>query len=135
MNMRVRNFDNSRKSFPMSIPEGYLDSLQERLCTIPNGAEQNAGPFQRLVPYFALAACFLAILLVGNFVLNTTSERMTGDYMNEAFYADLMELPDEAFHSLMYEQDTISYSDVIDYLIESGASSEIIEYTNLIAKK
>lgn len=135
MNMRVRNFDNSRKSFPMSVPEGYFDSLQERLCAIPDGGAQNAGPFQRLAPYFALAACFLAILLVGNFVLNTTSEKMTGDYMNEAFYADMMDVPDEAFHTVTYEQDTISYSDVIDYLIASGASSEIIEYTNLIAKK
>lgn len=119
----------------MSVPEGYFNGLQERLRAIPEDGRQRIGPIQRLTPYLALAACFVAILLVGNVVLDTTGDRMTGDFINEEIYADLMAIPDEALQTVMYEQDTISYADVIDYLIASGASSEIFEYSGLVAQK
>lgn len=127
-------FDDSWKT-SMSVPEGYFNGLQERLRAIPEDGRQRIGPIQRLTPYLALAACFVAILLVGNVVLDTTGDRMTGDFINEEIYADLMAIPDEALQTVMYEQDTISYADVIDYLIASGASSEIFEYSGLVAKK
>lgn len=127
-------FDDSWKT-SMSVPEGYFNGLQERLRAIPEDGRQRIGPIQRLTPYLALAACFVAILLVGNVVLDTTGDRMTGDFINEEIYADLMAIPDEALQTVMYEQDTISYADVIDYLIASGASSEIFEYSGLVAQK
>ena len=148
LNLRVFNLSNTtdmRKNenifndswkASMSVPEGYFNGLRERLCEIPEASGQNVRPIQRMTPYLALAACFVAILLVGNFVLgSTTGNGTTVDFMNEAIYADLMAIPDEALQTVTYEQDTISYADVIDYLIASGASSEIFEYTNLVAKK
>lgn len=127
-------FDDSWKT-SMSVPEGYFNGLQERLRTIPEDGRQRIGPIQRLTPYLALAACFVAILLVGNVVLDTTGDRMAEDFINEEIYADFMAIPDDALQTVMYEQDTISYADVIDYLIASGASSEIFEYSGLVAKK
>ncbi|MCR5071044.1 MAG: hypothetical protein K6A62_03875 [Bacteroidales bacterium] len=52
---------------PYSMPEGYMDNLQERLGQIPyRRARIN------LTPYFALAASILILVVAGNFVLNRT---------------------------------------------------------------
>ncbi len=119
-----------------NVPEGYFNDLKARLDDIPGTNAGNVGVMWRLKPYLALAACFLAILCVGNLVLRNTADRgMTGDYYNEAAYADLMTMPEDAFHAVMSAQDTISDEDVVNYLISSGTSAELIEYTRLIAKK
>ncbi len=119
-----------------NVPEGYFNDLKARLDGIPGTNAGNVGVMQRLKPYLALAACFLAIMCVGNLVLRNTADRgMAGDYYNEAAYADLMTMPEDAFHAVLSAQDTISDEDVVNYLISSGTSAELIEYTRLIAKK
>jgi len=118
------------------IPEGYFTGLQARLGAIPSMKTQSVSHMQRVMPYLALAACFLAILCVGNFVIGSTADSgTTGDWYNEAAYAELMTMPEEAFNTVMSEQDTISDDDVINYLISSGTPTELIEYSGLIAKK
>lgn len=123
---------------PYDVPDGYFKSLQARLETIPTMTGRTVGPVQRMKPYLALAACFLAAVLIGNTVLrSTTSDVATHDYYNEITLADLIPLtqPDEVFMTVAPERDTISEEDVIDYLITSGMSPEMIEYTGLIAQK
>ncbi len=117
-----------------NVPEGYFNDLKARLDGIPAANAGKVGAMQRLKPYFALAACFLAILFVGNFVLRSTADSSSGDFYNEAAYADLMTMPESAFHAVITERDTLSDEDVINYLISSGTSAELIEYTRLIAK-
>lgn len=118
-----------------NVPEGYFNDLKARLNGIPATNAGNVGAMQRLKPYFALAACFLAILCVGNLVLrNTADSGRAGDYYDEAAYAALMTMPESAFHAVITERDTLSDEDVINYLISSGTSTELIEYTRLIAK-
>lgn len=119
-----------------NVPESYFNDLKTRLDGIPGTNAGNVGVMRRLKPYLALAACFLAIMCVGNLVLRNTANRdMAGDYYNEAAYADLMTMPEDAFHAVLSAQDTISDEDVVNYLISSGTSAELIEYTRLIAKK
>lgn len=56
-----------KKQMPYSMPEGYLDSLQERLGQIPNRRARI-----NLTPYFALAASILLLVVAGNFFLSRT---------------------------------------------------------------
>ena len=56
-----------KKQMPYSMPEGYLDNLQERLGQIPNRRARI-----NLAPYFALAASILLLVVAGNVVLNRT---------------------------------------------------------------
>lgn len=130
-------FNDSGKA-PFAVPEGYFKNLQERLEAIPSIKGQSVSHAQRIRPYLALAACFLAAVLVGNAVLRSTAtDAATHDLFNEISLADLIPVtqPDEVFMTIAPEQDSISEDDVINYLITSGTSPEAIEYVGLVAQK
>lgn len=120
------------------VPEGYFNSLRERLESIPSMSRQTAGQLRRMKPYLALAACFIAAALVGNAILRVTLQNSASrDFYDEMTLADLIPVtqPDEVFMTAAPEPETISEDDVISYLISSGTSPEMIEYTRLIAQK
>lgn len=92
----------------------------------------------RITPYLALAACFVAIMLVGNLVLRSTAgDDIMTDYYSRIAYSDLIPVtePDDLFHRSPSEQDQITEEDVIDYLITSFTPTELVEYEGLIAQK
>ena len=94
------------------VPEGYFKDLQARLEAIPSHSAPSLG--------FAAG--------------ETGSSDL---YYNEIVYADLIPVtqPDEIFQTAPAEQDSLTDEDVIDWLIASGTSTEMIEYTGLIAQK
>lgn len=53
-----------KKNYPYSAPQGYFDSLQERLSEIPARRTR-----VNLAPYFALAVSFALAVLAGNYIL------------------------------------------------------------------
>lgn len=61
------------KKLPYTTPEGYFESLKDRLNEIPSGHRY------LLVPYFALVAAFAAIFIVGNIILSHTAVKSTTD--------------------------------------------------------
>lgn len=116
------------------VPERYFEGLKARLDAIP-AMNQTISPLQRMKPYLALAACFLAILLVGNVIVGgTVKKNAESDLYNEFVYASLLQA-NEYLHSEADAQDTISDEDVVNYLIDSGTSTELIEYARLLAQK
>ncbi len=120
------------------VPEGYFNSLKARLEAIPSSRHAPVGPLRRMKPYLALAACFLTALVIGNTILRNTAAKQTAqDFYTEVSRADLIPVtqPEEIFMTAAPAQDTISEEDVIAYLITSGASPEMIEYSRLIAQK
>ena len=129
--MQKRNdiFNGTGKA-AFKVPEGYFEELKARLDTIP-AMNQTISPMQRMKPYLALAACFLAILMIGNAILSGTAEKGAA---SEFAYISLLQT-NEYLHADGAEQDTISNEDVVNYLIDSGTSAELIEYAGLIAKK
>jgi hypothetical protein len=121
-----------------NVPEGYFKNLRSRLEAIPAMNGQSVGTLQRMTPYLAMAACFLAAVLIGNAVLRSTAtETIPQDLYNEMTMADLFPVTDsdEVYMTAGQEQDTLSEEDVIDYLIVTGISPEMIEYTRLVAQK
>lgn len=116
------------------VPEGYFEGLKSRLESIPE-QRVTLSPIQRMKPYLALAASFAAILIAGNVVLRGTTETSPADnFYEELGYVSLLQA-NEYLQSDTVRQDTISEEDVINYLIDSGASAELIEYAGLLAKK
>lgn len=128
------NIFNESGKAGFKVPEGYLEGLKSRLESIPE-RRVTLGPVQRMKPYLALAASFAAILIAGNVVLRSTTEMNPADDFYEEFgYVSLLQA-DEYLQSDTARQETISEEDVINYLIDSGASAELIEFAGLIAKK
>ena len=57
-----------KKNIPYSAPQGYFDSLQERLSEIPARRTR-----VNWTPYLALAVSFALAVLVGNYILMKTT--------------------------------------------------------------
>ncbi len=127
-------FNGTGKS-AFKVPEGYFEGLKARLDTIPV-TRRTISPMRRMMPYLSLAACFLAILLVGNVILSGTAGKgAANELYNEFAYITMLQA-DEYLHAEGDEQeDALSDEDVVNYLIDSGTSAELIEYAGLIAKK
>ena len=113
------------------VPDGYFNDLKNRLAAIPEGKAISPGIWMRVRPYAALAACFAAILLIGNSVLRNTASRQPADQLyNETTYADMISItrPDVIYSVMEYEHEDISDEDIINYLIETGATMEQLAY-------
>ena len=59
-------------------PEGYFENLQSRLSEIP-AQPARVSSVRRLAPYVAIAASFLVIVMLGNFVLGRTASPAEDD--------------------------------------------------------
>lgn len=119
-----------------NVPEGYFDGLKARLERIP--AEHPAAParrpftWMRIRPYVALAACLALLLTAGTILLDRKAD-LSGtseSIYEQMMYSDLIPDtdPDSIFGapSSPGESYDISDEDIVDYLISSGASAELI---------
>ncbi|MGM9740999.1 MAG: hypothetical protein ACI3ZP_10390 [Candidatus Cryptobacteroides sp.] len=113
-----------------SVPDGYFDSLEERLSRIPAmSSDRQRGAFSGMKPYLSLAASFLIIFAVGTVVLRLSSQAPEEDlsYLERIRLADLVPVTDPG---LLYLQDgeEAEYDELEQYLIESGTTLEQLEY-------
>lgn len=57
-----------------SVPEGYFESLQDRLSKIPEmQVDSRPGLWDKMKPAMALAASFVAALIIGGLILTKTA--------------------------------------------------------------
>jgi len=119
-----------------SVPEGYFDDLKARLSAIPQSAGDQAEQHEpvtlwmKVKPYMALAASFTAIVLAGNFVLKTASNRVNVISQAESFeYAYLIPEtnPYAIYDSSASEGENVSSDDIVNYLIDTGVPVEKLE--------
>ncbi|MBQ6087728.1 MAG: hypothetical protein IJK96_06695 [Bacteroidales bacterium] len=126
----------SKMSDMYNVPEGYFEGLKARLERIP--AEHSAAPakrpftWMRIRPYVALAACLALLLTAGTILLDRKAD-LSGtseSIYEQMMYSDLIPDtdPDSIFGapSSPGESYDISDEDIVDYLISSGASVELI---------
>ena len=114
------------------VPNGYFEGLGERLGRIPSEhSRTEVGPWTKVKPYLALAACFAIAFAIGTTVLKTTASKQSADQPYSEIFADMVSVsqPDLFILGLYNEDNPLTDDDIIDYLIESGVSAEQIEYT------
>lgn len=131
----------NRNNQIFSVPEGYFSQLQERLIEIPfQSGEESFRPepvsfWGRVSPYLALAASFVAAFILGSAILRNVSAdpvhelslqdiRIAGLIPVTAPYSIYDDVP-EYFNE---EEDTLTDSEVVEYLISTGASVDYIAY-------
>ena len=115
----------------ITTPEGYFENLQARLSEIP-ARPARVSTVHRLAPYVAIAASFLAVVLLGNAVLSRTAAPAEDDTWTYVSYlADALD-PDGAVPMDMadyyIEEDGLSPEDIVEYLIADGISVEHLAY-------
>lgn len=114
------------KQMPFSVPEGYFDSFKNANA-VP--VAKRVSLWNRMVPYVAMAAVFVSLVAAGTFFL----ERSTPQYqMTEE---DYVMFADNMMNTIAYEMEygeqiaeaDLSEEDIINYLIYTGISAEVIE--------
>jgi len=125
---RIDDILNGYEKVQLSVPDGYFDSLKDRLNDIPA-----AGRKFSFTPYLSLAASFVVLFIAGSLLLNLTAGRTEIDdeqAFQETFVAEIIPVT-EQYETMMLlsdaEEEEISEDDIINYLIESGTSMEAIE--------
>ena len=123
-------YDDSLRKCPYSVPEGYFDSLKERAAKYAQPTPAPVFQFKRvLYTAVSMAAMFILMVTAGTFFLKgvTSTEDLTQeDYMVFTDgYIDL-ELYDDGL-SEQYADASISNEDIVEYLIYTGVSEELIE--------
>ena len=122
----------SRKN-DISTPEGYFENLQMRLSEIP-ARPARVSTVRRLAPYAAIAASFLAIVMLGNAILGKTAAPADDDtwtyvsYLADALDPDGGVPMDMAGYYIEEESDGLSAEDIMNYLVEDGISVEYLAY-------
>ena len=119
------------KNLPYSIPDGYFDRLKAEAMNNVRESEERQRPFiARLAPYAAVAAAFVFLVTAGTFLLERTT-RATQSEMDEFyFYSNMIPVTDPyAVETIKvdYENDILEDEDIIEYLIYSGVTAEVIE--------
>ena len=116
-------------------PEGYFENLQSRLSEIPAARPARVSTVHRLAPYVAIAASFLVIVMIGNFVLGRTAAPAEDDtwtyvsYLADALDPDGGVPMDMADYYLMDEEsEGLSAEDIVEYLLADGISVEHLAY-------
>ena len=114
------------KQMPFSVPEGYFDSFKNANA-VP--VAKRVSLWNRMAPYAAMAAVFVSLVAAGTFLL----ERSTPQYqMTEE---DYVMFADNMMNTIAYEieygdqiaEADLSEEDIINYLIYTGVSAELIE--------
>ena len=122
----------SRKN-DISTPEGYFENLQMRLSEIP-ARPARVSTVRRLAPYAAIAASFLAIVMLGNAILGKTAAPAEDDtwtyvsYLADALDPDGGVPMDMADYYFEEEGEGLSAEDIMNYLVEDGISVEYLAY-------
>ena len=117
------------KDMPYSVPEGYFASMKDEVMSRALESEERRRPFfARLAPYAAMAAVFVFLVTAGTFLLERTTpteqEKMDDFY----FYTNLIPVTDPyTIESIQVAAEEVAEEDIIEYLIYSGITAEVIE--------
>ena len=110
------------RKMDISTPEGYFETLQERLRLIPS-RRQRPSVVRRLSPYVAIAASIVLAAVLGNFILKTTAappeEDLGWEYVS--YLAQSLD-PDGILPPR--ESEEMTSGDIVAYLINEGISVE-----------
>ena len=112
---------------PFTVPDGYFDTAKARIRLRETG--RNAGLWERMSPYAAIAAVFIFMVTAGTFFL----ERTTGptDMTHEDYIVFSDAMMNTVGYSMEYDSQIadaeLGDEDIINYLIYMGVSAEEIE--------
>ena len=121
------------KNLPYSVPEGYFDRMKAEAVAIAGEREERQRPFiARLAPYAAIAAVFTFLVTAGTFLLERTTPADQMDIDEFYFYSNMIPVTDPyAVETIKIGADEgdLEYEDIIEYLIYSGVTAEVIEFS------
>ena len=130
MPIRVSKESDMNQKQLHNVPEGYFENLQTRLSAIPQ-QHSAVTPWVRMRPYLAMAAAFAAMVVGGTALLRSTARPASVLSDEDLFsYAQLIPRTDPymIYDESAQAEESYSEEDIINYLIETGVSLELLAY-------
>lgn len=128
MERDILNNPELRKT-PYTVPEGYFDSLRKEVSGYVRLVAVKVSLWQKLAPLAAVAAMFIIMVTAGTFFLRSASPEeditqedyivFAGNYSDFGIY--------EEEYDEQYADAGVNADDIIEYLIYTGVSEDIIE--------
>lgn len=118
------------KEMPYRVPEGYFDRLKAEVKSSVPESDGRRRPFvARLAPYAAMAAVFVFLVTAGTFLLERTTPLEQSEMDEFYFYSYMIPVTDPyTVESIQVAQyDKVAEEDIVEYLIYSGITAELIE--------
>lgn len=117
------------KTMPYSVPEGYFGKMKAELKSCALESDERPRPFvARLAPYAAMAAVFVFLVTAGTFLLERTTPTVQEEMDEFYFYSNMMPVTDPyAIESVQLAPEEVAEEDIVEYLIYSGITAEVIE--------
>ena len=113
------------KRNPISVPDGYFQSLEQRLQRIPmETVKQEQAPVtvvRRLAPYFAYAASLLVLVAVGTLLFRSPAATDDESWDYVSYLAQSLD-PDGLVE--IRETEPLTDEDIRSYLLASNLSVE-----------
>lgn len=110
----------------ISVPEGYFESLEQRLGKIPS-KEVKTSAIQKVSPWIAYAASLAILVSLANFIF-----RPTADGSDDEFGLDYVSYLSSSMDSdgmvELEETEPLSEEDIVNYLLADNISVEQIMY-------
>lgn len=112
---------------PYSIPEGYFEGLQNNLRINEADVSTETRSFWgRMAPYISMAAAFAIITTAGTAILRNVTERSDMSYEDYIVHSEIMIVNEEETEEAYPEAEA---QDIVEYLIHSGITAELIEFS------
>lgn len=108
------------KRNPISVPDGYFKSLEQRLQQIPAQAAAPRG-VQRFTPYLAYAAALATLLAVGTLIFRLPAAPEDNGWDYVSYLAQSLD-PDGLVE--LKETEELTDEDIRSYLLASNISVE-----------
>lgn len=121
----LNTFSSELRKMPYDVPEGYFDTLKKDLRK-SSAVRIEKGIWSRVVPYASVAAVFIALVTAGMLLTRSSfgEDEMTfEDYLVHSGSMINEEYPDE----IRIIDNEINEEDIIEYLIYTGVTAELIE--------
>lgn len=126
-NHKTMNGKETEKSM-YGVPEGYFASLRTRLSEIPSQV-QSVTPWMRVRPYLAMAAAFLLLVTGGTLLLRLTAVPPAEEGYEIASLIPVTD-PESVFSGAVEALPEPTHDDIVEYLIDTDTSLELLAYTN-----
>jgi len=113
----------------ISVPQGYFQDLEKRLCQIPQ-EKARVTTFQKVSPWLAYAASLAILAAVGGFVFRKAAAPLQEDYSwDYVSYLSRSLDPDGIIE--LEETEEPSEEDILNYLLaDNSISVELIAEAN-----
>ena len=115
------------RKMPYRVPEGYFEGLQDCLrIGEAHTPEETRSFWGRMAPYASMAAAFVIMVTAGTAILRNVTENREMTYEDYIVHSDIMIINEEDTEDAYEETDA---QDIVDYLIYSGITAELIEFS------